>query len=84
MKLFETEFDASKNWLPYEGTVHFFGAVFNSKDSQDYYTKLLSEIKWKNDEVIIYGKHIVTKRKTAWYGEKPYKMLYSKIERILR
>ncbi|MDV7186757.1 alpha-ketoglutarate-dependent dioxygenase AlkB [Lutibacter sp. TH_r2] len=82
MKLFETEFDASKNWLPYNGTVHFFGGIFNSEESQIKYTQLLSEIEWKNDEVIIYGKHIVTKRKTAWYGNKPYKMLYSKIERI--
>lgn len=82
MKLFETEFNTSKNWLPYDGTVHFFGAVFNTVESQNYYNQLLSEIQWKNDEVIIYGKHIVTKRKTAWYGEKPYKMLYSKIERI--
>lgn len=82
MKLFKTEFDTSKNWLPCNGTVRFFGAIFNSEESQNYYNQLLSKIEWKNDEVIIYGKHIVTKRKTAWYGNKPFRMLYSKIERI--
>lgn len=29
-------------------------------------------ILWKNDEVIIFGKHIVTKRKAAWYGDSDY------------
>jgi alkylated DNA repair dioxygenase AlkB len=82
MKLFEKEFDTSKNWLPYDGTVRFFGTIFNQQQAQNYYNQLVSDIQWKNDEVIIFGKHIVTKRKTAWYGNKPYKMLYSQIARI--
>ena len=31
----------------------------------------------KNDEVVIYGKHIVTDRKIAWYGDEPYNYTYS-------
>jgi alkylated DNA repair dioxygenase AlkB len=30
-----------------------------------------------NDEVVVFGKHIVTKRKTAWYGDSDYVYIYS-------
>ena len=52
--------------------------VYFSIRRQKYYlNRLLKTIAWKNDEVIIYGKHIVTARKAAWYGDKPYSYTYS-------
>ena len=42
---------------------------------------LLNGIEWKNDEVVIYGKRIVTKRKVAWYGDKAFEYKYSNISR---
>jgi len=33
-----------------------------------YFDLLLQKIVWENDDVIIFGKHIVAKRKVAWYG----------------
>jgi hypothetical protein len=27
----------------------------------------MQNIPWKNDEVVFFGKHIVTKREVAWY-----------------
>ena len=38
---------------------------------------LLDKIEWENDEVIVFGKRIITKRKMAWYGDKPFKYTYS-------
>ncbi|MBJ7429429.1 MAG: alpha-ketoglutarate-dependent dioxygenase AlkB, partial [Bacteroidia bacterium] len=38
-------------------------------------------ILWKNDEAIIFGKHIITARKVAWYSEKEISYTYSKISR---
>jgi alkylated DNA repair dioxygenase AlkB len=32
----------------------------------------LKNIFWKNDEAVIYGKRITTKRKVAWYGDSDY------------
>ncbi|HWZ22942.1 MAG TPA: alpha-ketoglutarate-dependent dioxygenase AlkB, partial [Cytophagaceae bacterium] len=46
-------------------------------DSLSYLEKLLSKIEWKNDEAIIYGRHIITKRKAAWYGDRNYSYTYS-------
>ncbi|HSN59607.1 MAG TPA: alpha-ketoglutarate-dependent dioxygenase AlkB, partial [Ferruginibacter sp.] len=40
---------------------------------------LMNNIEWKNDEAVILGKLIITKRKVAWYGDKDFAYHYSKI-----
>lgn len=42
-----------------------------------YFTNLFNEIPWTNDEAVIYGKHYITKRKVAWYGDAPFSYSYS-------
>lgn len=79
--LFEELYDPKKNWLPYDGTVHYWGQIIEETKSIDYYHKLLNEVNWKNDEAIIFGKHIYTKRKIAWYAHKVYEYSYSNIVR---
>ncbi len=37
----------------------------------------MDSIAWKNDALILYGKHITTKRKIAWYGDKSFRYTYS-------
>ena len=77
MNLFEN--DIEKNWLPKDGIVNYFAKIFNQNEA-DYFTeKLLTNIEWRNDEAIIFGKKIITKRKVAWYGEKQFEYTYSKI-----
>ena len=78
MKLFELEPDSNINLLPKDGTVNYYGSLFDSKEAHLFYSKLLENIAWKNDEAIIFGKKIITKRKVAWYGDKPYSYTYSK------
>ena len=68
-----------KNFLPYDGIVNYYGKIFDMDLSDIFFDTLLKNIEWKNDEAIIYGKHIITKRKVAWYGEKPYEYKYSNI-----
>ena len=82
MKLFDIEVDHTKNLLPHDGTVHYFGKILNEEDAIHYLNLLLSKIKWKNDEAIIFGKKIITKRKVAWYGEKPFQYTYSKTTKL--
>ena len=77
MDLFERLTGEAKNLLPNDGVVHYYGPLFSVKEANNYLAQLLNAVEWKNDEVIIYGKHIVTKRKTAWYGDKAYKYSYS-------
>lgn len=70
--------DSSINLLPHSGTVNYYGTVLSPADANRYLQALLDTIEWKNDEAIIMGKHIVTARKVAWYGDKPYSYTYSK------
>jgi len=68
-----------QNLLPKEGTVNYYGPVFTKKQADDFYDILYKNIEWKNDEAIIFGKRIITKRKVAWYAEKPFEYTYSKV-----
>ena len=46
-----------------------------------YFDRLLKTISWENDVVNIFGKRIVTQRKVAWYGDRPFEYSYSKTKR---
>ncbi|CAM1364389.1 DNA methylase [Tenacibaculum soleae] len=77
MDLF-SQFDKEpQNLLPKDGTVNYYGIVLYRKKADKYYNHLLSTIAWKNDEAIIFGKLIITKRKVAWYAEIPFEYSYS-------
>lgn len=70
------------NLLPFDGTVNYFGRVFPSKDSDSYFDILWNTIEWRNDEANMFGRHIVTKRKVAWYGDSNYHYTYSNASRV--
>lgn len=77
MDLFGSE--VITNLLPFDGTVHYHGKIMSDASAQNYYTGLLNTIDWRNDEAVIYGKHYITKRKVAWYGDKPFSYSYSNV-----
>lgn len=79
MNLFNTSSPQETNLLPYDGTVNYYGSVFNKEKADYYLEQLLSTIEWKNDEAVIFGKLITTKRKVAWYAEEPFEYTYSNI-----
>ena len=60
-----------------DGIVYYYGRIFPFDQSNEYFHLLLRNIPWKNDEVVVFGKHIVTKRKAAWYGDSNYLYIYS-------
>lgn len=82
MKLFDNDFDPKLNLLPFQGTVNYFGKVLGQVSADKYSKYLLNEIEWKNDVAFLFGKRIVTKRKVAWYGDKPYEYKYSNNTKI--
>lgn len=67
--------------LPYDGNVEYHGIVLSKAECHFYYQNFLEEIAWENDEAIVFGKHYVTKRKVAWYGEKEYFYHYSGVSK---
>jgi alkylated DNA repair dioxygenase AlkB len=69
--------DNEENLLPYDGTVNYFGKVLDKKKAGNYLSALLQDIEWKNDEAVIFGRHILTKRKVAWYADENFSYTYS-------
>lgn len=78
MGLFDNISDRNLNLLPKDGTVNYFGKILSEDEAAGYYNSLLNTIKWKNDEAVIFGKKIITKRKVAWYGDEEFSYTYSK------
>lgn len=78
MDLFNNEIGDLVNLLPTDGVVHYYGKLINNQDADRYFDSLINTIDWKNDQAIIYGKLIITKRKVAWYGDTDFEYTYSK------
>ena len=77
MDLFATEPTESYNLLPKDGMVNYYGTVFSQSQANHYYQILFDSIEWRNDEAVMFGKRIITKRKVAWYGDIPFEYSYS-------
>ena len=73
--------DASENVLPKDGEVNYFGAIVSYEKANTFFLKLRDEIAWENDEIMMFGKRIVTKRKVAWYGSLPFEYTYSNVKK---
>ena len=77
MDLFNLQTDETTNLLPKDGTVNYYGKCFSRQEADFYRDIFLNTIEWKNDEAIIFGKLILTKRKVAWYGDQEFEYTYS-------
>ncbi|MGH1350539.1 MAG: alpha-ketoglutarate-dependent dioxygenase AlkB family protein [Methyloligellaceae bacterium] len=78
MDLFSQLEDGPRNLLPHDGIVYYHGALMSVAEADRYLEALLDKIDWKNDEAVIFGKRIVTRRKVGWYGEQAFEYTYSK------
>ncbi len=79
MNLFENH---NLNLLPYDGEVNYYPNVFTQTEIENYFNKLLTTMQWQNDEVIIFGKHIITQRKVAWYAANCISYTYSNTTKL--
>jgi alkylated DNA repair dioxygenase AlkB len=74
--LFEPE-----NLLPKDGIAIYHGVVFNEKEANQMCKELLGTIPWKQDEVVMFGKKIMTKRKVAWYADAGINYTYAGVKK---
>ncbi len=65
----------SQNLLPHSGTANYYGQILNN--TTDYFIELLDTTAWQHDEVVIFGKRIITARKVAWYADNGITYTYS-------
>jgi alkylated DNA repair dioxygenase AlkB len=74
--LFEPE-----NLLPYDGIAIYHGIVLNEKEATQICKNLLDTIPWKQDEVVMFGKKVITKRKVAWYADAGITYTYAGVKK---
>src|SRR5690606_28073086 len=79
MDLFSHLNNPSDNLLPYQGIVNYYGLIMDNVKAQYYYQQLHHKIAWQNDQALIFGKLITTKREVAWYANQAYSYSYSNI-----
>lgn len=77
----EPNADANKNLLPFDGIVNYHGMVWGQFEADHFLKVLSTDIAWEHDEVMMFGKKIITKRKVAWYGDKPFDYTYSHVKK---
>lgn len=73
-----------ENLLNKNGIAYYFSKILTGPEADRYFDKLLSSIAWQHDELILFGKRIITKREVAWYGDKGLNYTYSKITKTAR
>lgn len=74
--LFEPE-----NLLPQDGIAIYHGVVFNEQEATLICNKLFETIPWKQDEVLMFGKMITTKRKVAWFADAGITYTYAGVKK---
>jgi hypothetical protein len=56
------ESKASNNILFKDDTVNYYGRILSPEESNQYFDLLMQNTKWQEDDVIIFGKHVTTKK----------------------
>jgi alkylated DNA repair dioxygenase AlkB len=70
-----------ENLLPYNGIAIYHGVVFNETEASRICNELFDTIPWKQDEVVMFGKKIITKRKVAWYADAGITYTYAGVKK---
>lgn len=65
------------NLLPRGGTVTYYRKILPVAKASRFLQSMLEDIEWRNDEAILFGRRIITKRKVAWYGDMDFEYTYS-------
>lgn len=60
-----------------DGEAFYFGPILSAAEACAYEAQLRETIAWRRDEVVLYGKRIVTSREVAWYGDESFPYRYS-------
>jgi alkylated DNA repair dioxygenase AlkB len=63
--------------INFEGEAIYYGPIFSLEQSSLFFDDLLNNIEWKNEEIIMFGKEIISKRKVAFYADDGVDYTYS-------
>jgi len=77
MNMIPNQSTSFNNYLPKDGVVNYWSDFYSGCKSALSFSTLKHTIEWKNDEIYMFGKKIVTQRKTALYGSTGIVYTYS-------
>jgi alkylated DNA repair dioxygenase AlkB len=63
--------------LPCDGETVYLGPVLTRAEADRSFAILRDTIAWSRDEIVLFGKRIVTAREVAWYGDPGCSYTYS-------
>jgi alkylated DNA repair dioxygenase AlkB len=69
------------NIINKDGIAVYFGCILNEQSLPTIYTELLNNIVWQQDQIIMFGKAITTKRKVAFYADNHIDYTYSSVKK---
>jgi len=73
-----------QNIIQEDGLVEYQPNFFSAKQNVEFFAALKDHIEWQHDEIMIFGRSIITKRKVAWYGDEAYEYIYSNNKKIAK
>ncbi len=67
------------NLLPIDGEAYFYPDFFSKEESDLLFERLKTEVDWKQEPIVIFGKQVMQPRLTAWYSDLDKEYSYSGI-----
>lgn len=69
------------NIINKDGIALYHGNVINAEDLTSIFSELFNNIDWQQDQIIMFGKAITTKRKVAFYADDNIDYTYSNVKK---
>ncbi len=70
------------NLLSKDGHALYIPSVFDENSCDALFASLLKTVTWKEDQLVMFGKLITTKRKVAWVGDAGCSYTYSGVKKF--
>ena len=69
------------NIINKDGIAVYYGCILNEQSLPTIYNELLNKIAWQQDQIVMFGKAITTKRKVAFYADNQIDYTYSSVKK---
>jgi alkylated DNA repair dioxygenase AlkB len=69
------------NIINKDGIAIYYGCILNEQSLPTIYNELLNKIAWQQDQIVMFGKAITTKRKVAFYADNHIDYTYSSVKK---
>jgi alkylated DNA repair dioxygenase AlkB len=73
--------DCNLNLLPKDGRVHYQPGIFDGASCIHLLSSLQNSLLWESDQLLMFGRTIITRRKVAWVGDLGCSYTYSGIQK---